>query len=101
MKLLITLFASASCYFLSSRPKYITQGPTDETFSPYLSFLYYERPVLTLIQCITDNAILLCSVMLLVLNSVMLRRNILDLLVAGVLSKTSCIYSQHVGAILI
>lgn len=51
IKLLTVLFTSASCYFLSSRPKCITQGPTDEEFSPSLFFLYYQRPAFTLIQC--------------------------------------------------
>ena len=86
------LFASASCYFLSSSSKYITQSPTDEDFSPYF-FFFIMKDQLSHSYSITDNVIFLCSVMFLILNSLLLRRNILDLLVAGVLSKTFCVSS--------
>jgi len=92
MKLLVMLFASASCYFLSFSPKCITQGPIDEEFSPYF-FFFIMKDQLSHSYSITDNVIFLCSVMFFILNSILLRRNILDLLVAGVLSKTSCMYS--------
>jgi hypothetical protein len=89
MKLLIMVFVSASCYFLSSRLKYITRSLLTKSL-PHICFFFIMKDQLSHSYNVTDNVLFLCSFMHLILNSVMLRRNIVDLLVAGVLSKTSC-----------
>jgi hypothetical protein len=58
MKLLIMLFTSASCYILSSRPKYVTQDPIDEEFSPY--FFFSMKDQLSHSYSITDNSAVRC-----------------------------------------